>query len=206
MTKRHKLAILQILAACFLVVALNGKYFSKSEASVIVPSDEKSSSVMVASSTNEESTDLPATTTVQTNALVMRVVDGDTLIAKLDDENKEFTIRLLGVNTPETVDPRKPVECFGKEASDFAKKTLNGKRIRLDADTQADERDKYDRLLRNVFTDEGMDLNAELVRQGYAYAYLSFPLNPERKRELKLLEEDAKVNERGLWSPETCNK
>lgn len=145
-----------------------------------------------------------SSTTVQTNATVVRVVDGDTLVARLDSENKEFTIRLLGVNTPETVDPRKPVECFGKEASAFAKKTLNAKRIRLDADPQADERDKYDRLLRNVTTAEGVDFNAELVRQGYAYAYLSFPLNPERKRELKSWQEEAKINERGLWAPEAC--
>ncbi len=145
-----------------------------------------------------------SSSTIQTNATVIRVVDGDTLAARLDGENKEFTVRLLGVNTPETVDPRKPVECFGKEASAFAKKSLTGKRIRLEADPLSDERDKYDRLLRKVITEEGIDFNAALVREGYAYAYLSFPLNPERKRELNLLQEEAKVNKRGLWSPEAC--
>lgn len=142
---------------------------------------------------------------IQTNALVVKAVDGDTLDVKLDTEpNKEYRVRLLGVNTPETVDPRRPVQCFGKEASDFTKKTLNGKRIRLDSDPQADERDKYDRLLRNVFLEDGTDFNALLVSEGYANAYVSFPQNPARKIELRKLESQAKTAGRGLWAPGAC--
>jgi len=139
------------------------------------------------------------------NAMVEKVVDGDTLEAKLDDEGKIFKIRLLGINTPETVDPRRPVECFGKEASNKMKELLTGKRIRLEADPQADERDKYGRLLRNAFLEDGTDINAFMVREGYAYAYLSFPLDAKRKKELKKLQEDAKMAQRGLWNPESCN-
>lgn len=139
------------------------------------------------------------------NASVEKVVDGDTIEAKLDSEDKIYKIRFLGINTPETVDPRRPVECFGKEASNKMKELLTGKRIRLEADPQADERDKYGRLLRNVFLEDGTDVNAYMVREGYAYAYLSFPLDAKRKKELKKLQEDAKMAQRGLWNPESCN-
>ena len=140
---------------------------------------------------------------VQTNAIVTHVVDGDTMDVVFDD-GLEARIRFLGVNTPETVDPRRPVQCFGKEASDYAKKLLSGSRVLLESDPQADERDKYGRLLRNIFLSDGTDVNATLVREGYAYAYLSFPLDPERKVELKALEDDARINKRGLWNPEAC--
>lgn len=142
--------------------------------------------------------------TVETNAFVVRVLDGDTLSAVLNGESAEVTVRLLGINTPETVDPRRPVECFGKEASARVRELLEGRRVRLDADLQADERDKYGRLLRNVTTQDGTDINALLIQEGYAYAYLSFPMNSDRKRELKQLEERAKLEGRGLWSSGAC--
>lgn len=140
-----------------------------------------------------------AVESVETNATVVHVVDGDTLDADIDGLGKA-RIRLLGVNTPETVDPRKAVECFGKDASNFSKKTLKeGSRILLALDPQADERDKYGRLLRNVILPDGTDFNALLVREGYAYAYTSFPLSPERKVEIIRLEKEAKETNRGLW-------
>lgn len=142
--------------------------------------------------------------TIRTNATVIRVVDGDTLDARLDGEDGDRRVRLLGINTPETVDPRRPVECFGKEASTRMKNLVDGQRVSLIADPQADERDKYGRLLRNVISGDGTDVNAAMVREGYAHAYLSFPLDPKRKRELKKLEQDARIGRRGLWNPETC--
>lgn len=142
---------------------------------------------------------------IATNASVLKVTDGDTIEVALDAEpGKEFKVRLLGVNTPETVDPRRPVQCFGKEASDFTKGVLTGKRVRLDPDPQADERDKYDRLLRNVILEDGTDFNARLVSDGYAYAYLDFPLNPARKTLLRTLERQAKEAGKGLWAPGAC--
>lgn len=198
------------LIATIIILAAAGAYFTRD---VQMPFSTFNSTNVVksaASSTKpaEQTTFTVSTTqtTVQTNALVVRVVDGDTLVAKLDAEpGKEYKIRLLGVNTPETVDPRRTVQCYGKQASDFSKHTLSDKRIRLDADPQADERDKYDRLLRNVILEDGTDFNAKLVSEGYAYAYLSFPLNPTRKAELRRLETEAKNAKRGLWGEETCN-
>lgn len=136
------------------------------------------------------------------NATITHVVDGDTFDAELDGVGK-VRIRMLGVNTPETVDPRKTVECFGKDASNFSKKTLGlGSRVWLEPDPMADERDKYGRLLRNVVLKDGTDYNALLIREGYAYAYLGFPLDPKRKVELKALEKEAKAAKRGLWGSE----
>lgn len=145
-----------------------------------------------------------SSSTLPTNADVLRVIDGDTIVVNIDHQEGEWTVRLLGVDTPESVDPRRPVQCFGKEASGAMAELLNHKRVRLEADVQADERDKYGRLLRNVYLENGMDVNAWLVRRGYAHAYLSFPLTPLRKRELSQLQATAREKSVGLWSPRTC--
>ncbi len=140
-----------------------------------------------------------------TNALAIRAVDGDTIEVKIDGEKDNVKVRLLGVNTPESVDPRRPVECFGKEASKHTASLVDGKRVRLEADPQADEVDRYGRLLRNIILEDGTDLNAALVRDGYAHAYLDFPLNKQRKVELKRLETEAMAAQVGLWNPLTCS-
>ncbi|MBP9762451.1 thermonuclease family protein [Patescibacteria group bacterium] len=146
--------------------------------------------------------------TTTTNALqaeVLRAVDGDTLEVKLIATGKEIKVRLLGMNTPESVDPRRPVQCFGKEASKRMKELVEGKMVLLVEDLKADDRDKYGRWLRNVVRmEDRLDVNATLVDQGYANAYLSFPLDAKRKAQLRKLEQEAKAAERGLWSPSTC--
>lgn len=139
-----------------------------------------------------------------TNALVTHVADGDTIEALMDGSKDKVKIRLLGVNTPETVDPRRPVECFGKEASAFTKSLLSNKRIQLVEDPAADNVDKYGRLLRNIILEDGTDFNAKLIQDGYAYAYLSFPLNKQRKVDLKRFETEAKAAGKGLWGEGTC--
>lgn len=146
-----------------------------------------------------------SSTRIVTNALVVRVVDGDTIEVRIDGGSEIEKIRLLGINTPESVDPRRPVQCFGKEASKFAKQLMEGKRITLKEDVQADDRDKYGRLLRNILLEDGTDVNALLIKEGYAYAYVSFPLNKDRKAEMRRLEQEARTAKRGLWSPETCD-
>lgn len=140
------------------------------------------------------------------NARIVRVVDGDTFEADLDDMDENVKVRLLGVNTPESVDPRRPVECFGKEASDFVKELAEGRRALLEPDPEADERDKYGRMLRYAYLEDGTEINRLLIAEGYGFAYTSFPMNDEVKAEFLALERQARGEERGLWSPETCGE
>lgn len=132
---------------------------------------------------------------------VMRVVDGDTIEVKFSDGTIE-KVRFIGIDTPETVDPRKPVECFGKEASAKMKELVEGKTVRLER--KADEnRGSYGRLLRYVYVDDFF-VNAEMIKQGYAYAYTKYPFDSELTEEFKQYEQEARENERGLWAPGAC--
>lgn len=140
---------------------------------------------------------------MQANATVLGVVDGDTFEALLAN-GETWTIRLLGVDTPETVDPRKPVQCFGKEASQKLTDLIDGTAVRIEDDPEADEVDRYGRLLRNVYLTDGTDVNALLVREGYARELTSYPQNADRKAELRTLEREARDAGRGLWNPATC--
>ena len=123
---------------------------------------------------------------------VVRVVDGDTLLL---DRNER--VRLIGVDTPETVDPRRPVERFGKEASDFTKRMVEGKRVRLEYDQ--DRVDRFGRTLAYVYLEDGTFLNAEIVKQGYGHAYTRFPF--KYLDEFRGYEREAREAQRGLWKP-----
>jgi micrococcal nuclease len=207
MKKRYLASIVLFLIA-FVIAAYQGAVARPAEESEPTSSDvEPAFAETEQDAYSEEEPfveeDDPSSAVLETNATVTHVVDGDTLDAVFDD-GLEARIRFLGVNTPETVDPRKEVECFGKQASDFSKEMLSGARVLLAADPQADERDKYGRLLRNVYLEDGTDFNALLVEKGYAYAYLSFPLDKERKAELKRLENEAREAKRGLWAMDAC--
>ena len=132
---------------------------------------------------------------------VTEVVDGDT-IKVLIGQTVE-TLRIIGINTPETVDPRRPVGCFGKEASTKAKELLSGKTVALYADDTQDNRDKYQRLLRYVFVD-GTDYGLWMIQHGYAYEY-TYHVPYFYQTEYKNAQRDAKAGNDGLWSPSTCN-
>ena len=97
---------------------------------------------------------------------VIKVVDGDTMDVSID--NKTERLRLIGIDTPETVDPRKKVQCFGIEASNKAKELLFGKFVSLENDESQGERDKYKRLLRYVFLQDGTNFNLFMIAEGYA--------------------------------------
>ena len=123
---------------------------------------------------------------------VVRVVDGDTLLL---DRNER--VRLIGVDTPETVDPRRPVEWFGKEASAFTKRMVEGKKVRLEYDQ--DRKDRFGRTLAYVYLEDGTFLNAEIVKQGYGHAYTQFPF--KYLEEFRGYERQAREAQRGLWKP-----
>jgi len=126
---------------------------------------------------------------------VVATVDGDTI--KVDLAGHTETVRLIGIDTPETVHPQKPVEYFGKEASAFTRSMTLGKVVRLEDDSQDNNRDKYGRLLRYVFLPDGKLLNAEIIAQGYGFAYTRFPFM--RLEEFRALERQARDANRGLW-------
>jgi micrococcal nuclease len=125
---------------------------------------------------------------------VERVVDGDTLVVA-----GGHRVRLIGVDTPETKDPRKPVQCFGQEASAYVSSLLReGEGVRLVGDVE--ERDVYGRTLAYVYRlADGLFVNAALVREGYAQA-LTIPPNVAHTDELVALARDARERGRGLWS------
>ena len=134
---------------------------------------------------------------------VVRVIDGDTIVVHINGVDEK--IRLIGVNTPETVDPRKTVECFGKEASSFTKQLLENKFVRLEGDNSQDNRDKYKRLLRYVFLEDGMLFNKELIAEGYAYEY-TYKIPYTYQTEFKSAQRDAEQNKKGLWVSDACVK
>ena len=126
-------------------------------------------------------------------ARVVRVVDGDTI--KVAMGSKEVTVRYIGIDTPETVDPRRPVQRFGKEASERNKNLVEGKSVRLEKDVS--ETDRLGRLLRYVYVNDDM-VNATLVREGFAHA-VSFPPDVRYQDMFRQLEREAREAKRGLW-------
>lgn len=119
-----------------------------------------------------------------------RVVDGDTIV--LDGQE---TIRLIGVDTPETKDPRKPVEAFGQEAYEFTKALVEGKKVRLEYDQE--RIDKYGRTLAYVYLDDGTFVNAQIILQGYGHAYTAFPF--KYMENFRNYERMARERGLGLW-------
>jgi micrococcal nuclease len=127
---------------------------------------------------------------------VVRVVDGDTIHVQLGGRREK--VRYIGVDTPESVKPGSPVECFGKEASRFNARLVAGRRVRLVRD--AEERDRYGRLLAYVYrADDGVFVNARLVRDGYATA-LTIPPNVRFAERFRRQAAEARRAGRGLWS------
>ena len=133
---------------------------------------------------------------------VASVVDGDTI--KINMNGTTETLRLIGMDTPETVDPRKPVQCFGKEASNKAKELLSGQKVRIEKDSTQDERDKYGRLLAYVWREDGLFYNEYMIKQGYAHEY-TYDLPYKYQSQFKADQTYARENQLGLWSPNTCN-
>ncbi len=132
---------------------------------------------------------------------VKEVIDGDTI--KIDYEGAETSVRLIGVNTPETVDPRTTVECFGQEASDYLKTLLTDKKVKIEADSTQTDRDKYDRLLRYVYLDNE-DVAYKIISNGYGYEY-TYNVPYEKQTSYKNAQSVAESTKRGLWADGVCS-
>jgi micrococcal nuclease len=128
---------------------------------------------------------------------VVRFSDGDTITVDMNGKNE--TIRFIGVDTPETHDPRKKVQCYGPAASAFTKNSITaaGSEVRLAADSLSSNRDKYNRLLRYVYLPDGTLFNEKLIRDGYGFYYPYFPF--EKSKDFDAAEKEAMAASRGLW-------
>ena len=143
----------------------------------------------------------PASRPRATAAPVVRVVDGDTLVVRLG--GREETVRLIGIDTPESVDPRTPVQCFGREASARAKELLEGKQVQVETDPSQGERDQYGRLLAYVALAGGDLVNQRLIAEGFGHEY-TFDRPYRHQAAFRAAERQAREQQRGLWSRATC--
>lgn len=129
-------------------------------------------------------------------ALVVDVVDGDTIKVELD--GRLYTIRYIGIDCPETRDPARPVEWMGPEATEANRRLVGGQIVYLERDVS--ETDRYGRLLRYVFLADGTFVNAELVRLGYAQVS-TYPPDVRYQSLFLEMEREAREAGRGLWGP-----
>jgi micrococcal nuclease len=127
---------------------------------------------------------------------VIRAVDGDSM--DVDMYGHAETVRFIVIDTPETHKPNTPVQCYGPEAASYTKSQVEGKQVRLQADSLDTNRDRYGRLLRYVYLPDDSLLQDQLVSQGYAFAYTQFPF--EKKAAIVAEEQAAKHAGKGLWS------
>jgi len=126
---------------------------------------------------------------------VVHFSDGDTIT--VDMNGRDETVRMIGVDTPETHHPDRPVQCYGPAASAYTKNLIGSQKVRLEADPTNQNRDRYDRLLRYVYLPDGRLVQAEIIKSGHGFAYTSFPFT--KKEEFVKLEEQAKSANKGLW-------
>jgi micrococcal nuclease len=126
---------------------------------------------------------------------IARFVDGDTIDINMNGSIE--TIRMIGVDTPETHRPNSPVQCYGPQAADFTKKLIGSQKVRLQADPLDTNRDRYNRLLRYVYLPDGRLVESEIISGGYGFAYTSFPF--EKSQEFTTIENQAKQAKKGLW-------
>ena len=162
----------------------------------ITPSNKQSSNSLVSenggpsSSSSASRANEKGQVSNSEGVLVSRVVDGDTI--EIETGQK---VRYIGIDTPETVDPRKPVQCFGKEAAAKNRELVEGKRVRLERDVS--ETDKYGRLLRYVYVGDLL-VNEILVKEGYAFSS-TYPPGVKHQSLFQAAEKQAREANRGLW-------
>lgn len=134
---------------------------------------------------------------------VVHIADGDTIDVLVDDQ--KVRVRLLGINSPESVAPNRPVECFGKEASNYISSLISNKSVRLELDPSKPEKDEYGRSLAYLFREDGLFINSQMIESGYAYEYTYHNERYKYQNDFKLAQAKAQKSMQGLWAKETCN-
>jgi endonuclease YncB( thermonuclease family) len=140
---------------------------------------------------------------VDATAVVLRVVDGDTIDIR-DDIRGRLRIRVLGIDTPETKKPDYPVECWGPEATAFATSNLVDQRVAVETDPTQDRTDRYGRTLAYLVRADGWDYSVEAARAGAARSYVYGGTPVSRHNAIAAAEKEARDARRGLWGP-PCN-
>ncbi|REK78309.1 nuclease [Rhodococcus erythropolis] len=138
-----------------------------------------------------------------TSGQVVRVVDGDTADVRLDS-GEDVRVRILGIDTPETVKPDAAVQCWGPEASAWAHTMLDDAAVTLTGDPRSDDVDRYGRSLRYLTLPDGTDYGVLAARSGMARAYVYGNTPIEKTAEIAGAQEDARSAGIGLWGP-PCN-
>lgn len=127
---------------------------------------------------------------------VTRFVDGDTITVNMNGVKE--TVRMIGIDTPETHKPNSPVQCYGPAASAYTKELIGKQKVRLESDPKNTNRDRYNRLLRYVYLPDGRLVAEEVLRNGYGFAYTQFPFT--QKEAFVAAEKSAERAQKGLWS------
>src|SRR5262245_14382770 len=140
---------------------------------------------------------------VATTALVLKVVDGDTIDIR-DDIRGRLRVRLLGIDTPESKKPGYTVGCWGPEAAEFARSTMVGQRVALVTDPTQDMTDRYGRTLAYLVRADGWDYSVEAARAGAARSYVYDDRPVSQHDAIEAAEAEARSALRGLWGP-PCN-
>lgn len=136
-------------------------------------------------------------TASQAKPMVTKIIDGDTVNILVN--NQKDTIRIIGINSPETG------ECFNREATDKAREILNSKSVILEADSSQDNKDKYNRLLRYIFLSNGTNFGEFMIKNGFAKEY-TYKVPYKYQSLYKKAEEEAKLGKRGIWADGVCVK
>lgn len=137
------------------------------------------------------------------SAKVIKVVDGDTAEIAINGQSK--TVRFIGMDTPEVVDPRKTVQCFGREASSRAHELLDNQEVTVIQDALVGDQDKYSRLLAYVFLPNNVLYNQQMIADGYAHEYTYQNQSYKYQDQFRQAQNDAQLQQKGFWSPQTCN-
>lgn len=177
----------------FLLFLIAIKFTPSSNESTNTPTSELSPTITP--------TSIPTPTIKPNLARLIRIVDGDTIVVEIN--NQEATVRLIGIDSPEVYDPRKSVQCFGKEATEKIKELINGNYIILTSDSTQDDKDKYSRLLRYVYLEDGTFINQKMIEEGYAFEY-TYNVPYKYQAEFREAQKQAKNEKLGLWADNVC--
>ena len=200
--------LLILLIAVGLYAFSRGADESDSQQASQVQEQGYSSNAPASTTDDSASEEAPPTTDVEELAYipegqiyeVVEVVDGDTI--RVNHEGQLERVRLVAVDTPETVNPNQPVECYGPESSAYAKDVLTGQQVELRPDATQSDRDRYGRLLRHVFLPDGTHFNELLVKEGYATYESQYGLEQRYAANFSFAQQEAQSQSRGAWA--TC--